>query len=90
MLLPRLPKEDLLPFLTTEAFSYDFSTVSRRDVLFGGGLFLYDLSTKSRKAPVEKPEVPRLLHRDGDEVTRETHVKKAPEVPCHSVTQNPT
>ena len=75
-LLPRLPTADLLPFVTTKAFSYDFFTNSRRDVLFGSGLFLYDLSTNSRKTPVEKTGVPRLLHRDGDEVTGETEVKR--------------
>ena len=74
-MLPRLPTADLLPLLTTKVFSYDFSTNSRRDVLFGSGLSLYDLSTSSRKTPVEKTEVPRLLHRDGDEVTGETEVK---------------
>ena len=47
-------------------------------MLFGSGLFLYDLSTNSRKTPVEKTGVPRLLHRDGDNVTGETEVKLTP------------
>ena len=63
--------------LTTKVFSYVSSTNSRRKVLFGKGLVLYDFSTHSRETPVESIRVRRHLCREGDKVTRETDVKQS-------------